>query len=159
MNRSIPPVRKTRHVKASVARAFEVFTSGLPRWWPLDIGVGKAPRDKVLFEPRLGGRWLEVAVDGTETVVATVVVWEPPRRLVLLWHVNGQMQPDLAMRSEVEVRFAPDGAEGTLVELVHHKFESLGPEDGPKLRDALDKGWPELFRLFAERTEFEAGNA
>jgi hypothetical protein len=29
-------------VKAPVARAFDVFTSGLSRWWPLDHGVGGA---------------------------------------------------------------------------------------------------------------------
>ena|SRR5712691_7066129 len=37
----IAPVRKSVRVKAPVARAFDVFTSGLSRWWPLDHGVGK----------------------------------------------------------------------------------------------------------------------
>ena len=55
----IAPVRKSVRVKAPVARAFDVFTSGLSRWWPLDHGVGKKPIAKVLMEPRLGGRWLE----------------------------------------------------------------------------------------------------
>jgi hypothetical protein len=31
----IAPVRKTVRVKAPIAHAFEVFTSGLTRWWPL----------------------------------------------------------------------------------------------------------------------------
>jgi hypothetical protein len=35
----IAPVRKSVRVKAPVARAFDVFTSGLSRWWPLDHGV------------------------------------------------------------------------------------------------------------------------
>ena len=38
----IAPVRKSVRVKAPVARAFDVFTSGLSRWWPLDHGVGGA---------------------------------------------------------------------------------------------------------------------
>ena len=63
---AIAPVRKTVHVKVPVAHAFEVFTSGLTRWWPHDHGVGKKPIQKVLMEPRLGGRWLEIAEDGTE---------------------------------------------------------------------------------------------
>ena len=32
----IAPVRKSVRVKAPVARAFDVFTSGLSRWWPLN---------------------------------------------------------------------------------------------------------------------------
>jgi hypothetical protein len=43
----IAPVRKSARVKAPVARAFDVFTSGLSRWWPLDHGVGKKPIAKV----------------------------------------------------------------------------------------------------------------
>jgi hypothetical protein len=31
-------VRKSVRVKAPVARSFDVFTSGLSRWWPLDHG-------------------------------------------------------------------------------------------------------------------------
>ena len=80
---AIAPVRKTVRVKAPIAHAFEVFTSGLTRWWPHNHGVGKKPIQKVLIEPKLGGRWLEIAEDGTETPVATITVWEPPHRLVL----------------------------------------------------------------------------
>ena len=70
----IAPVRKTVRVKAPIAHAFEVFTNGLTRWWPHDHGVGKKPIQKVLMEPRLGGRWLEISEDGTETTVATIAV-------------------------------------------------------------------------------------
>ena len=76
----IAPVRKTVRVRAPIAHAFEVFTSGLTRWWPHDHGVGKKPIQKVLMEPRLGGRWLEMSEDGTETSVATITLWEPPHR-------------------------------------------------------------------------------
>jgi uncharacterized protein YndB with AHSA1/START domain len=102
----IAPVRKTVRVKAPIAHAFEVFTSGLTRWWPHDHGVGKMPIQKVLMEPRLGGRWLEISEDGTETSVATITVWEPPHRLVMVWQINAQWKPDPAMKSEVDVRFA-----------------------------------------------------
>jgi hypothetical protein len=51
----IAPVRKIVSVKVPIAHAFEVFTSGLTRWWPHDHGVGKKPIEKVLMEPRLGG--------------------------------------------------------------------------------------------------------
>ena len=155
---AIAPVRKSVHVKVPIEHAFEVFTSGLTRWWPHNFGVGKKPIVRVLMEPRLGGRWLEIADDGTETSVATIIVWEPPRRLVMLWQVNAQWKPDTAMRSEVDVRFSADGAEVTMVELLHHKFETMGAEAGASLRKDVDGGWPGLLDRFAkEAAERRAG--
>ena len=153
----IAPVRKSIRVKAPVERAFDVFTNGLPRWWPANHGIGKKPIEKVYMEPRLGGRWLEIAEDGTETVVATVTLWQPPQRFVLLWQVNAKWQPDANMKSEVEVQFSADGPDATLVELVHHKFETMGEEAGASLRKDVDGGWPGLIALYA--AEIERGGA
>jgi uncharacterized protein YndB with AHSA1/START domain len=150
---TIAPVRKTIRVKAPIEHAFEVFTSGLTRWWPHDHGVGKKSIEKVLMEPRLGGRWLEIAKDGTETPVATIIQWEPPRRLVLLWQINAQWKPDLTMKSEVDVRFTADGPDATNVELVHHKFEAMGTEAGASMRKDVDRGWPGLIERFTAEAE------
>ena len=147
---AIAPVRKTIRVNAPIAHAFDVFTSGLTRWWPHNHGVGKKPIKKVLMEPKLGGRWLEIAEDGTETSVATITRWEPPHRLVMLWQVNAQWKPDASMKSEVDVQFSPLGPETTDVELVHHKFETMGAEAGASMRKDVDGGWPGLLELFAQ---------
>ena len=149
---TIAPVRKSVHVKVPIAHAFEVFTSGLTRWWPRDHGIGKKPIAKVFLEPRLGGRWLEIAQDGTQTSAATIIVWEPPHRFVLLWQINAQWKPDVTMKSEVDVRFIADGAEATRVELVHHRFETMGAEAGASMRKDVDGGWPGLLQRFAEET-------
>jgi uncharacterized protein YndB with AHSA1/START domain len=147
---AIAPVRKTIRVNAPIEHAFEVFTNGLTRWWPHDHGVGKKPIMKVLMQPRLGGHWLEIAEDGTQTSVATIALWEPPRRFVMIWQVNAQWKPDLAMKSEVDVRFSADGPEATNVELVHHKFETMGAEAGASMRKDVDGGWPGLLERFAQ---------
>ena len=56
---TIAPVRKSIRVKASQAHAFEVFTSGLARWWPSTHSIGTAPLKTVVMETRLGGRqWM-----------------------------------------------------------------------------------------------------
>ena len=149
----IAPVRKSVRVQAPIAHAFEVFTSGLSRWWPHNHGIGKKPIKKVLMEPRLGGRWLEIAEDGTETSVATIILWEPPNRFVMVWQVNAQWKPDLAMKSEVDVRFTADGTDATAVELLHHKFETMGPEAGASLRKDVDGGWPGLMERYAQEAE------
>ena len=150
---AIAPVRKTVHVKVPIAHAFEVFTSGLTLWWPRDHGIGKKPIAKVLMEPRLGGRWLELAEDGTETSAATIIVWEPPHRFVMLWQISAQWTPDAAMKSEVDVRFTADGPEATDVELLHHKFETMGAEAGASLREDVGRGWPVFMERFAKEAE------
>ena len=149
----IAPVRKTVHVKVPIAHAFEVFTSRLTRWWPHDHGVGKKPIQKVMMEPRLGGRWLEISQDGTETPVATITLWEPPHHFVMLWQVNAKWQPDVTMISEVDVRFTADGPDATDVELVHHKFETMGAEAGASMRKDVDGGWPGLIARFVTEAE------
>src|ERR1700737_634026 len=149
----IAPVRKTVRVQAPIAHAFEVFTSGLTRWGPPAPGVGKKPVQKVLMEPRLGGRWLEISEDGTETSVATIILWEPPHRLVRAWQGNAQWKPDPAMKSEVDVRFTADGPDATLVELLHHKFETMGADAGASMRNDVDRGWPGLIERYAQEAE------
>jgi len=150
---TIAPVRKTIRVKASAARAFEVFTSGLGRWWPIDHGIGKTPRKGVAMETRLGGNWYELAEDGTRTNVGTVVVWEPPQRFVMSWDINSQWKPDTTIGSEVEVRFVAEAADATRVELEHRKFEALGAEGGAKMRKDVDGGWPGLLDRFKAHIE------
>jgi uncharacterized protein YndB with AHSA1/START domain len=150
---TIAPVRKTIRVKASAACAFEVFTAGLGRWWPLAHGIGKTPRKGVAMETRLGGKWYELAEDGTRTDVGTIVVWEPPQRFVMNWDINSQWKPDTTVASEVEVRFIAEAADATRVELEHRGFEILGAEGGAKMRKDVDGGWPGLLDLFKAHVE------
>ena len=148
----IAPVRKSLRVDARPERAFDVFTAGLGRWWPLDHGIGKTPRKAVVMETRLGGRWYEQAEDGTETNVGRIIVWEPPRRFVMTWDINSQWKPDTTVSSEVEVQFIADG-NATRVELEHRKFERMGAEGGEKMRKDVDGGWPGLLELFKKAAE------
>jgi len=151
---TIAPVRKSIRVNANQARAFDVFTSGLGRWWPRDHGIGKLPLQAAVMETRLGGRWYELAQDGTETNVGKIIVWEPPKRFVMTWDINSRWKPDTAVSSEVEVRFIADGANATRVELEHRKFEQMGAEAGESMRKDVDGGWPRLLERF--KTEIEA---
>jgi uncharacterized protein YndB with AHSA1/START domain len=150
---AIAPVRKSIHVNTSQAHAFDVFTSGLGRWWPLDHGIGKTPRKAAVMETRLGGRWYELAEDGTETNVGKIIVWEPPKRFIMTWDINSQWKPDTTVSSEVEVRFIADGTNATRVELEHRKFEQMGAEAGEKMRKDVDGGWPGLLEIFKQKAE------
>src|SRR6201999_3932830 len=109
-------VRKSVRVKASQARAFDVFTTGLGRWWPREASIGKPPMKAVVLEPRLGGRRYELSEDGSQADVGKVLVWDPPQRFVISWDINSNWKPDTMVSSEVEVRFVAEGPHATLVE-------------------------------------------
>ena len=88
------------------------FTDDMDSWWPRSHHVGKTPLKANLIESRPGGRCYSQHEDGTECDWGTVLVWEPPQRIVLAWQVSAtwQSEPDLAKASEVEVTFtALDG--------------------------------------------------
>ena len=150
---TIAPVRKSIRVSAGQARAFDVFTAGLGRWWPLDHCIGKTPRKAMVMETRLGGHWYELAQDGSRTNVGKVIVWEPPQRFVMTWDINSRWKPDTTVGSEVEVKFIPDGTNATRVELEHRKFEQMGAEAGESMRKDVDGGWPGLLEMFKRHAE------
>jgi uncharacterized protein YndB with AHSA1/START domain len=150
---TVAPVRKSLRVHASQARAFEVFTSGIDRWWPRNHSIGTTPVTKVVIEAKAGGRWYQLCEDGSEATVGKILAWEPPHRFVVSWDINSRWKADATVSSEVEVRFLADGPSATLVELEHRKFEQMGHEAGEKMRKDVDGGWPrmlERFRLEAE---------
>jgi uncharacterized protein YndB with AHSA1/START domain len=150
---SIAPVRKSIRVETSQAHAFELFTSGLDRWWPRKATIGTAPLHKSVFEPRLGGRWYQLGEDGSRADVGKILVWEPPRRFVMSWDINSNWKPDATVGSEVEVRFVADGPNATRVELEHRKFEPMGAEAGEKMRKDVDGGWPGKLEEFKQAAE------
>jgi uncharacterized protein YndB with AHSA1/START domain len=144
------PVRKSIFVDAPPERAFEVFASGIGRWWPKTHKTGQADLERPVIEPRAGGRWYELGVDGSECEVGKVDVWDPPARLVLIWQLTAEFKFDPNLVTEVEVQFTPEGS-GTRVDLEHRNLERLG-ETAEALRQAIDApgGWSGLLALFAE---------
>lgn len=150
---TIAPVSKTIRVKAGQAHAFEVFTSGIGRWWPHKASIGTAPMKTAVIEARLGGRWYELGEDGSEADVGKILVWEPPARFIVSWDINSNWKPDSTVSSEVEVRFIAEGADATLVELEHRKFEQMGAEAGASMRKDVDGGWPGMLEHFRKAAE------
>lgn len=123
----VRPVTKTITVAAPQERAFRVFTEKLGTWWPKDYSIGEADMADFILEPKAGGRWYEVGVDGVEYEVGRVLAYEPPRRVVIAWHLNHEFifDPDPQHASEVEVTFVADD-DRTRVELEHRAIERHG---------------------------------
>jgi hypothetical protein len=152
---SMAPVRKSIQVRAAQAHAFEVFTSGIDRWWPHQAKLTDAPIREIIFEPRIGGRWYFACTDGSEATVGHVRQWDPPHRFVIGWEINARWKPDarVELASEVEVRFIAEGPQSTRIELEHRDFERMGAVDGGKMHDDVDGGWLHMLQLFATAAE------
>ncbi len=82
------PVRKSITVRTDVEHAFRVFTEGIDDWWPRAHHIGKAPMKKILIEGKAGGRCYSEQTDGTDCDWGSVLVWDPPRRLVIAWQIT-----------------------------------------------------------------------
>jgi hypothetical protein len=150
-------VRKSVTVNASAARAFEVFTAGIDRWWPKTHGIGEAAVLESIIEPFVGGRWYTKHADGKDVVVGHVRAWDPPRRFVVGWEISANWKPDsrVAFASEVEVQFVAQTADTTRVDVEHRDFERMGSAEGATMRSSVDGGWPTILALFAQ----EAGKS
>jgi hypothetical protein len=147
----IAPVRKSIRVRASPEAAFEFFTAGIDRWWPKSHNIGAAPAQRCVLEPFVGGRWYNELTDGSQSTVGHVRVWEAGRRFVVGWEITAQWksEPRVALASEVEVRFVPDGDAHTRVEIEHRDFECM-EEGGERMRGEVENGWPGILELFAQ---------
>jgi uncharacterized protein YndB with AHSA1/START domain len=145
------PVRSSITVAVPRERAFEVFTSQFGAWWPREYSIGASELADFIVEPRAGGRWYEVGVDGTECDTGRVIAFDPPDRLVLAWHLDGtwQYDPDPAHASEVEVRFIAEEPTRTRVELEHRGFERHG-DHAAAVQEGVSRGWSYILELYAE---------
>jgi uncharacterized protein YndB with AHSA1/START domain len=149
------PIRRSVHVRRPPEETFRLFTDGIDDWWPTerlsraaDEQYGDGVKvERVVFEPRRGGRVYEVTSEGVEGSWADVLVYEPPARIVLSWKPNDRPEPP----TEVEVRFEADG-DGTLVQLEHRGWDRLG-ERASEARGSHGEGW----RLPLERFAAAAG--
>ncbi len=149
---SVPPVRKELVVAATAEHAFQVFTAGINRWWPRQHHIGSSPLKRAVIEPGVGGRWYSVSEDGTECLNGKVLVWSPPRRLVLAWQITSDWKYDPNFVTEVEVTFTAEGPNTTRVVLEHRDLHRYGLAE-PDYRKAIDSatgGWGFILQRYAE---------
>ncbi len=137
---TVPPIRREILVDADPDAAFEVFTAGLGRWWPVDEksvhgkGATVAFDDGQIVErPADGGA--DDGAAGEPVVWGTVTRWEPPTAVAFTWHPGYPAE----RASQVVVTFAAEGTQ-TLVRLEHTGWESFA--DPAAARAEYDQGWP-----------------
>ena len=150
-------VKKLVNVTATQEIAWRVFTEKMGAWWPLAVyKIGKANAVDAVLEPRVGGRWYEHGDDGSICQWGSVLVWEPPSRLVLSWDISADWQYDPSLKTEIEVRFIADGSERTRVELEHRHLDRYGARRDQMRRIFETEGdWGRLLQAFSRAAEAE----
>ena len=141
------PLRIEFTVACPPEAAFRTWAVDTSLWWPPGHSVSAESGLRVTFEPHAGGRIFERTPGGIEHDWGEVVAWEPPRRLVYLWHLRF----DRADATDVEVTFddAGDGSGGTRVTIVHSGWERLGGV-GEERRERNQRGWAGVVERYRE---------
>jgi uncharacterized protein YndB with AHSA1/START domain len=144
------PIRKTLRVKASRQKAFDTFVA-MGGWWMKSHSLTASGQKDVIIEPRAGGRWYEIANDGSEQLWGRVVAYEAPARLHLIWALNADWTYDPDFETNVEVSFAEEG-DHTIVTFEHRDLDRFGEQAQPT-RDSMDGGWGELLDGYRRQAE------
>jgi len=146
-------VCKVLNVKAPPEVAWRVFTEQMGAWWPLATHkIGTAKAVDAVIEPRVGGRWYERGDDGSTCDWGTVLMWEPPSRLMLTWDISADWRHDPNLKTEIEVRFIAEGKNSTRVELEHRRLDRYGARrDGMRGTFDSERGWKGILEAFAAR--------
>jgi hypothetical protein len=140
----IAAITKSVHVECAPETAFRVFTAEIGTWWPVEThALNPGEVREVVWEERAGGEVYELSLTGDRCRWATVLMWEPPTRLVIAWQVN----PD-RLGTEIEVRFTPEDG-GTRVDLEHRGWERI--PDPAEMRAGYTTGWDHVLGRFEKR--------
>ena len=150
------PIREKVTVRSDPARAFELFTAQMGKWWPLEsysravnefehVNVGVS---ELMFEARMGGSILERMTDGRVLPWAEVLAWQPPHRVVLSWRPHSMPEPP----TELEVTFVAR-KDGTLIEVEHRGWERLSEEFRAEMYEIYVRGWPLTLECFVAETD------
>lgn len=149
-------VKKSVTVRTSAPHAFKIFTERLDLWWPKSHHIGKVDLADAKMEPKVGGRWYERGVDGSECDWGRVLAWDPPRALSLSWQITPSwtFEPDPAQGSRLDVTFHDLGDGRTRVDLVHSELQRHG-KGWEALREAVSSGggWPGILAAYVASAE------
>lgn len=123
-------------VRATPARAFDVFTQEISIWWRPHalFPLGPHGPHRLRFEPGPHGRLMVDIANAEPVEIGRVTNWTPGERLAFTWRPAG-FSPDQA--TTVEVRFEAVGTE-TRVTVEHRGWDSIPPQHATRHGFPLD---------------------
>jgi len=141
----LDPVVKTIEVPCGQKKAFTVFVSGMPSWWPLNkrsmsLKTTGKPAKSLRIEAKEGGQIVEIANDDSELLWGTITAYDPYDLLRMDFHMG--MPPENA--SVVEVTFAALDEKRTRVVLTQSNWEAFG-DMAEMMRGGYGSSWGLIF--------------
>jgi uncharacterized protein YndB with AHSA1/START domain len=148
MDRNI--IHKEVIVNATAEKAFRVFTAGFDSWWPRTHHIAPVDMKEAVLEQKLGGRWYEKGVDGSECEWGKVIAWEPPKRFAITWQLTAEYKYDPNFITEIEVTFEEQGTSQTRVVLEHKYLDRYGDKQDQVIGSVGNEagGWGGIMRLY-----------
>ena len=122
----MPDVVLTICVPLPPEGAFDVFVQQMDIWWPRQgvFPYSFAPETTrplhIRFEPKLGGRYYETFLDGSEYVIGRISDYQPPERLSYTWR-----DPTWRGETQIALRFSAAG-DGARINYEQDGFENAG---------------------------------
>jgi uncharacterized protein YndB with AHSA1/START domain len=126
-------IRKSIRVERTPEISFRIFCERLGEWWPKGPSFNGKVLANTIIEGRIGGRFFERYLDGTEYEIGRVTAYEPPTLIGFTWRAPSWDRP-----TQVQIRFNPEGS-GTRVELEHSGWEQA--ENIRETQKSYDSGW------------------
>jgi hypothetical protein len=139
--------RAAADLAAPQAKAFEILTQQMGRWWPTSFSINGSPIKAVVLEPTAGGRWYEEGEDGSQVEWGKVVAFEAPGRVVLNWKVGASYSFDPDLDTELELTIVPTGSGASRLELAHRDLENYG-EAAATMQETMTSGWAHVVDSF-----------
>lgn len=137
MDQTLNPVSRTAEVPVSPLDAFELFTSHISLWWPLELfSIRGADAETCIFELWEGGDIFELAKNSERLRWGRVLEFVPPHHFVASWHPG--RNEETAQR--LQVSFKPTREGGSEIHLLHDGWEALG-DGAAEIREKYDRGW------------------
>jgi uncharacterized protein YndB with AHSA1/START domain len=130
--------------------AFGRFAGDTGSWWPREFTWSQEVLVAIGIEAGENGMCFELGPHGFRCDWGRVLLWDPPRRLVLTWQIGPDRVPvpDATRASEVHVTFEPAGDDRTRVVVEHRAFERHGPA-GDAYAAGMGQGWDHLLARYA----------
>ena len=136
------PITKSLVVDTDPHTAFRTWVEEIDSWWPKSHSRSRDPRSKVVIEAKVGGRLYERAPDGTESEFGSVLMYDPPRRLIYHWFLGASAKQPTVVTINFES--VPDG---TRIQVEHRPGE-VGVDDWNRTKDGYARAWEEVLRCY-----------
>jgi hypothetical protein len=152
MIETVESIRRDIVVNIGRERAFEIFTAEMTSWWPSRHHIGSAPIERIVIEPRTGGRWFTLHQDGSRTDTGVVLAWDPPGRFVVTWQIGSDWKYHDDLVTTVDVRFDEEGPRRTRLRLEHRDLDAFGA-DAAAMRETFEQpgAWAATLEAYAAR--------